>query len=196
MKTSKFIFINTKLPDGTPADIGVSDGLITDIFLSGSTAGYKTAPTVDVAGALALPGFSDGHNHPDKTFMGLPWIAHRAGPERQDRIDAEKTIERELNYSTAQRAENLVRRCVEQGTTAMRCHIDVDPEIRLKRLEGLLAVREKFRDRVAIEIVAFPQSGVIRSPGTLEFWMRPLKWGQIWSGELTLKRSTGIFPAS
>jgi cytosine deaminase len=109
--------------------------------------------------------------------MGLPWIAHRAGPEREDRIEAEKTIERELNFSTAQRAENLVRRCVEEGTTAMRCHIDVDPEIRLKRLEGMLAVREKFRERVAIEIVAFPQSGVIRAPGTLEFLDEAVKMG-------------------
>jgi len=177
MKTRNFFFTNARLPDGTPGDIGVSDGIITDVLPSGSAAISRTAQALDMAGALALPGFFDGHNHPDKTFMGFPWVPHRSGPEREERIENEKKIEKELNISTARRAENLVKRCIEQGTTAMRCHIDVDPDIRLKRLEQMLTVREKYRDRVSIEIVAFPQSGVVRSPGTMALLDEAVKLG-------------------
>ena len=162
------LFANAKLSEGSKVDIGVSKGLIVDISPAGSSLQKQSAPLIDVEGALALPGFCDGHNHPDKTFMGLPWMPHRAGPTRESRIETEKVMESELDYPTAERAGNLIERCMISGTTDMRCHIDVDPMIKLKRLEGMLEARNRYRDRVSIEIVAFPQSGVIRSPGTLE----------------------------
>ena len=140
MKTNSLFIINARLQDGTQADIGVSDGLITGVFPAASAAIGKSSSILDASGALVLPSFFDGHNHTDKTFMGVPWVPHKAGPDRTDRIETEKNIERELNFSTEQRAGNLIKKCVEQGTTAMRCHINVDPDIRLKRLEGMLAV--------------------------------------------------------
>lgn len=162
------LYANAKLSDGSKVDIGVSKGLIVDISPEGSSSQKQPAPLIDVEGALALPGFCDGHNHPDKTFMGLPWMPHRAGPTRESRIETEKKIEAELDYPTEKRAGCLIERSVAAGTTDMRCHIDVDPMIKLKRLEGMLEARDRYRDRVSIEIVAFPQSGVVRSPGTLE----------------------------
>jgi cytosine deaminase len=50
----------------------------------------------------------------------------------------------------------------------MRSHVDVDNQLGLRNLHAILAVREKFRALVTIEIVAFPQSGIARSPGTAE----------------------------
>jgi cytosine/adenosine deaminase-related metal-dependent hydrolase len=168
MDKREILFANARLPDGSTVDIGVSKGLIVDIIPAGNSSKKQSASLIDAEGALALPGFCDGHNHPDKTFMGLPWMPHRAGPTRESRIETEKVMESELDYPTAERAGNLIERCMISGTTDMRCHIDVDPDIKLKRLEGMLEVRDRYRDRVSIEIVAFPQSGVIRSPGTLE----------------------------
>jgi cytosine deaminase len=55
---------------------------------------------------------------------------------------------------------------VASGTLHMRSHVDIDNQLGLKNLHAVLAVREKFRDLVTIEIVAFPQSGIARSPGT------------------------------
>ncbi|MGD8880695.1 MAG: hypothetical protein PVI82_02320 [Desulfobacterales bacterium] len=167
MKTNSLFIINARLPDGTQADSGVSDGLITGVFPAASAVIDKSSSLLHASGALVLPNFFDGHNHTDKTFMGVPWVSHEAGPDRTDRIETKKNIEQELNFSTEQRAGNLTKKCLEQGTTEMRCHIDVDQEIRLKRLEGMLAVREKYEDRISIEIVAFPQSGVVRSHSTI-----------------------------
>ena len=163
-----FLFENAKLSDGSLVDVGISEGLIVDISPAGRRSQKQATPSIDVEGALALPGFCDGHNHPDKTFMGLPWMPHQAGPNRESRIETKKALESVLDYPSAVRAGNLIKRCIMSGTTDMRCHIDVDPTIKLKRLEGMMEARERYKDSVSIEIVAFPQSGVIRSPGTLE----------------------------
>jgi cytosine/creatinine deaminase len=48
----------------------------------------------------------------------------------------------------------------------MRSHVDIDNQLGLKNLHEILKVRERFRDLVTIQIVAFPQSGILRSPGT------------------------------
>ena len=52
------------------------------------------------------------------------------------------------------------------GTLHMRTHVDIDNRLGLRNLNSILEVRERFRGLVTIEIVAFPQSGILRSPGT------------------------------
>ena len=63
---------------------------------------------------------------------------------------------------------NLVRQVVASGTLHMRSHVDIDNQLGLKNLHEILKVRERFRDLVTIQIVAFPQSGILRSPGTAD----------------------------
>jgi len=55
---------------------------------------------------------------------------------------------------------------MEQGTVALRSHVDIDPEINLANLEVILALCEQMRERVSIQLVAFPQIGVRAAPGT------------------------------
>ena len=50
----------------------------------------------------------------------------------------------------------------------MRSHIDIDPVAELTNLDAVLEARERNRDRLTIQIVAFPQSGIVTAPGTLE----------------------------
>ena len=61
-----------------------------------------------------------------------------------------------------------MRQVVASGTLHMRSHVDIDNQLGLKNLHEILKVRERFRDLVTIQIVAFPQSGILRSPGTAE----------------------------
>jgi cytosine/adenosine deaminase-related metal-dependent hydrolase len=106
--------------------------------------------------------------HLDKTLTGLPWMGHAAGPTRMSRIETDKTILPHLPVSTEERAGNLIRECVARGTTHLRTHVDIDLESGLAKLDGVLAARERYRDRVTVQIVAFPQSGVMRCPGVLD----------------------------
>jgi len=85
MKTNSLFIINARLPDGTQADIGVSDGLITGEFPAASAVIDKSSSILDASGALVLSSFFDGHNHTNKTFMGIPWVSQKAGPDRTDR---------------------------------------------------------------------------------------------------------------
>jgi len=55
---------------------------------------------------------------------------------------------------------------VASGTLHMRSHVDIDQQLGLRNLHAVLAIRERFRDLVTVQIVAFPQGGVVRSPGT------------------------------
>jgi cytosine/adenosine deaminase-related metal-dependent hydrolase len=157
---------NCRLADGRLVDIGISGGKIA-VVGEGATLS-NSAAALDIGGDLALPGLVDGHMHLDKTLTGLPWIGHAAGPTRMSRIETDKTILPHLRLSTEERAGNLIRECVVRGTTHLRTHVDIDLESGLAKLDGVLAARERYRDRVTVQIVAFPQSGVMRCPGVVD----------------------------
>jgi cytosine deaminase len=69
------LFTNAKLPDGSLSDIGVSGGRIVSIVPSGASSDLPGA--VDIAGALLVPAFVEGHIHLDTSFWGDRWIPHK-----------------------------------------------------------------------------------------------------------------------
>jgi cytosine deaminase len=159
------VFENARLPDGQLAAIAVADGKFAAI---GTDAGG--AARVDLGGALVVPGFVEGHIHLDTSFVGDRWKPHRpctAGFDVRERV----AFQKELLASaapTAQRARAQIELCVAQGTTHMRGHVTVDAANGLAPLETIRAVREEYRGIVDIQLVAFPQNGVLSCPGTAE----------------------------
>jgi cytosine/adenosine deaminase-related metal-dependent hydrolase len=168
---------NCRLADGRLVDIGIEAGRI--VALDDSNPNYRSnaGPVLDIGGDLVLPGLVDGHMHLDKTLMGLPWMPHAAGPTRLSRIETDKKILPHLPFSTEERAGNLIRDCVARGTTHIRTHVDIDLESRLLKLDGVLAARERHRGQVSMQIVAFPQSGVVRCPGVLDMVDQAVRQG-------------------
>jgi cytosine deaminase len=151
------ILRNALLPDGSRHDIDLKDGRI---------AAFLPPSSGEPLG-LVLPPLVDGHIHLDKTLLGLPWVPNLAvGSQVADRIEAERKVRAGRTISESETGANLVRQVVASGTLHMRSHVDIDHQLGLKNLHAILAIREKFRDLVTIEIVAFPQSGIARSPGT------------------------------
>jgi cytosine/adenosine deaminase-related metal-dependent hydrolase len=162
------------LPDGRRADLLLEGGHIARI---GTALAADGAERHDLDGRLVVPGFVDGHIHLDKTLLGAPWVPHVPGSTVADRIAAEKRIRREMTVPVAVRARALVDTAVALGTTAMRSHVDIDTEIGLAGLHALLDVRAACADRVDIQIVAFPQSGILADPGTADLLDRALADG-------------------
>jgi cytosine deaminase len=153
------ILRNATLPDGARHDIELKDGRVA-AFLPPSNA----EPAV-----LVLPPLVDGHIHLDKTLLGLPWVPNQAAGNRvADRIEAERKVRAARTVPESETGANLVRQVLASGTLHMRSHVDIDNQLGLKNLHEILKVRERFRDLVTIQIVAFPQSGILRSPGTAE----------------------------
>jgi len=157
---------NARLADGRRVDVGISDGRIATIDPAG-TVSDAAAPTIDLDGALLFPGFVDGHIHLDKTLLGLPFQPHRPGASIAERIARERELRRELRSPVEDRARRLIAQIVAFGTTAVRSHVDIDPDVGLAGLHALLRVREAARD-VDIQLVAFPQSGIMISPGVAD----------------------------
>jgi cytosine/adenosine deaminase-related metal-dependent hydrolase len=150
------------LIDGVPADIGLDAGRIARIAPPGTLAG---GVTLALEGALVLPGLVDGHIHLDKTHLGLPWRPHIPDGTVAGRIAAEKAERRAIAEPMALRARRLVEHVAARGTTALRTHVDVDTEVGLSGLDALLALRTDVAHLLDIQIVAFPQSGVVTHPG-------------------------------
>jgi cytosine/creatinine deaminase len=170
------LLTNCRLADGRLVHIGLSGGRIAAID-EGDAPLSNSAPTLDIGGDLVLPGLVDGHMHLDKTLAGTPWLPHAAGPTRMSRIETDKTILPQHPVSTEERAGNLIRECVAHGTTHMRSHVDIDLESRLAKLDGILAARERYRGQATLQLVAFPQSGVMRCPGVLDLLDQAVRAG-------------------
>ncbi|SAH84209.1 cytosine deaminase [Bordetella ansorpii] len=162
------------LPDGRgPVDVGVVDGRIAAIepALQG-----PAGQTVDAAGQLLSQPFVDAHFHMDSTLSyGMPRV-NQSGTllegialwgELKPLLTQDALVERALAYCDW---------AVGRGLLAIRSHVDVcDP--RLLATEALLHVRERVKPYLDLQLVAFPQDGVLRSPGALENLKRALDMG-------------------
>lgn len=165
---SELFLRGARWPGSVPADLLLRDGRIAAIDpVSARGKVPDAAQVIDASGCLVLPGLVDGHCHIDKSLWGTPWHSHRAGPSLQDKIRNERAVLGELALSPETQSARLLERMVACGTTHARTHVDVGPEMGLTHLHGVLATRERYRDRIDLQLVAFPQQGVALQPGTL-----------------------------
>lgn len=166
---------NIHLADGVPAAISIRDGRIAAI-------GAPPPPSpgearIDGGGALALPGLVEAHAHLDKTLLGMKWYRNEVGPSLVDKIENERLQRRALGIDPARQSARQVVLALSKGSTHVRTHVDVDTEIGLSGIEGILETRERFRDEVDMQVVAFPQSGMLVRPGTLELMEAAMRAG-------------------
>lgn len=162
------LFTNAKLGDGSLKDIGVTNGRVSSIAPAG--AGTGASRQVDIAGALLVPGFVEGHIHLDTSFYGDKWIAHKPCTNGFD-VHERVAFQAENMAQAApmeERARKQLELCVANGSLQMRSHVMVDGSVGLKSLETILKVREAYRGIIDIQLVAFPQNGILKSPGTPE----------------------------
>ncbi|MDN3918905.1 amidohydrolase family protein [Roseateles violae] len=166
---------NVRLPDGRRAqDLLVQDGRIAAIGPAlPAPAGVEI---VDGQGWLLSPPFVDAHFHMDATLSyGLPRV-NASGTllegialwgELKPQLTQDALVERALRYCDW---------AVARGLLAIRSHVDVCDE-RLLAVEALLHVRERVRPYLDLQLVAFPQDGLLRSPGALANLKRALDLG-------------------
>ena len=162
------LFTNARMTDGAVVDIAVSGGRIAAIAAAGSDAG--SMETVDLGGALLVPSFVEGHIHLDTSFYGDRWIPHRPCTDGFD-VHERVAFQAENMAGAApmdERARNQLDLCIANGSLQMRSHVMVDGSVGLASLETILKVREDYRGLIDIQLVAFPQSGILKSPGTPE----------------------------
>jgi len=162
--TNTLHLLNARLPDGECWTLSLQGGVIAAKTPATGAAAVDAA-CLDLAGALVLSAPVDGHVHLDKTLWGGPWVPHQAGASVRERIECERGLRGDAQPPVAERAEILLRRLMAAGTTALRTHADVDDDIGLAHVEMLLDLRARYAADVTLQIVAFPQSGVVSRPG-------------------------------
>ncbi|RQS67665.1 cytosine deaminase [Burkholderia sp. Bp8963] len=159
------IFINAVDADGQPVNLVVSDGRF--VAIGADCAPAPGVETIDLDGRVVLPGFVDGHIHLDKSFVGDRWVPHETVATLRERLAVEKRL-LAAAPPIVERANALIAQAAAFGTVAMRSHVDVDATTGLANLHAVMAAREQWRGIVDIELVAFPQAGVVSCPGTAE----------------------------
>src|SRR5262245_28059368 len=121
-----------RLPDGTRADIGCRDGVIAEL---GALSGHPAARVIECAGRTVTPGLVDAHVHLDKALLGdrAPGVEGTVA----EAIRVTGLAKRRFTVEDIRRrARAVLDLAVSHGTTAMRSHIDVDPQVGLKGLEA------------------------------------------------------------
>ena len=165
---------NATLPDGrTGQDIACVKGRIAAVE-PGIMA--EAGETIDARGCLVSPPFVDAHFHMDATLsLGRPrmnvsgtlleGIALWGELKPIQTID--EIVDRALHYCDI---------AASMGIGAIRTHVDTcDDE--LKGVQALLEVRRKIAPYIELQLVAFPQDGVFRSPNAWENTVRALDLG-------------------
>ncbi len=169
MSSIDTLFTQATLADGSINDIAVANGRIAAISPAGIERAAATE-TIDLGRALVVPGFVEGHVHLDTSFHGDAWRPHK--PYSNGFNVRERVAIQAQNMAEAApmdvRARNQLALCLAHGSTAMRSHVMVDGSVGLRSLETILRVREAHKDVIDIQLVAFPQSGILTSEGTPE----------------------------
>lgn len=135
------------------------------------------ATVIDGGGRLLFPGFVDAHAHMDKTLIGTGWYRNEVGPTLMDKIENERRLRREKGIDSYEQSTRQARMSIAVGTTHIRTFVDIDTEVGLKGFEGVMQTRADFSDSLTLEVVAFPQSGMLVRPGTVELMEQALKDG-------------------
>ena len=170
MSSFDLVVRNARLPDGrTGLDIGVQGGRIAAVAPNLPASG---APELDAGDNLVSPPFVDPHFHLDTSLsLGKPrynesgtlFEAIKIWGEGKPALTADILKQRALTWCDW---------AVSRGVLAIRSHVDIgDP--RLLAVDTLLEVRREVAPYIDLQLVAFPQDGILRArPPTATCWWR------------------------
>ena len=80
------------------------------------------------------------------------------------------------------RASRTLEKAILHGTTHMRTHLEVDPGIGLRGLDGVQPLMKEYAWAIDLEICVFPQEGLTNNPGTEELIIAALDRGWVVGG--------------
>lgn len=164
------------------SSIAIKDGKIAEI---GTDLHADAAQVIDAKGCLVTESYVNGHLHLDKVYT-LQMAGEAALKEYNgDGMGGAMTsIERAADfkaiYDESWIVPNVRKACdlaVKYGNAYIRAFADIDTKARLEGVKALLKMREEYKDKVTLQVVAFPQDGIAREPGAKELVRQALDLG-------------------
>ena len=157
-----------------PADILIEEGKISRV---GGRIDAAADRTIDATGCLVTPSLIDPHIHLDKVNV-FDVVRPNVSGTLKEAIEIlwdQKRVYTVEDIVT--RSEDVVLKAIKNGTLAIRTHVDVDTIGGLRPLEGVVALREKYQDVIDIQIVAFPQEGIMSYPNGEQLMENAVRMG-------------------
>lgn len=155
-------------------DIEITDGRISRIGPAGGAA--TAAAEIACDGRVVIPGLIEPHLHLDKALLD------REQPNLEGTLAAAIKITGQLKAAftpegVRARSRQVLDQAIANGTTAIRAHPDVDPIVGLLSLDVMLELREEYAGLIDLQVVAFPQEGIVKAPGTADLLREALRRG-------------------
>ncbi|TDY62857.1 cytosine deaminase [Aminivibrio pyruvatiphilus] len=157
----KIAAVGENLPEGGAAQVIDAEGrLVTESFVNGHLHLCKVY-TLEMVGQDALSSYHGGS-------MGGAMTAIEQASRVKDNYDEKWIIEN---------VRKACRLAQKYGNTHIRAFADTDTKAKLEGVKALIKAREEFRDIVDLQVVAFPQDGVVRDPGAEDYIRKALELG-------------------
>lgn len=154
-------------------DIAIEAGTFKKI---GKNVPEDATRVIDGGGRVVIPGLVESHIHLDKALIA-DRLPNKSGTLQEAlRVTAElkSTFTRE---DVRERAEQALQMIIKRGTTHIRTHAEFDPVGGFHGFEVIMELKEKYKDFVDMQVVAFPQEGILKSPGTEELMYKAMDMG-------------------
>lgn len=161
----------TRFSQGKTLSIGIEGEKIAAVGENLSEAG--AAQVIDAGGKLVTESFVNGHLHLCKVYtlemVGQDALSSYHGGSMGGAMTAIEQASRvKDHYDEKWIIENVRKACrlaQKYGNTHIRAFADTDTKAKLEGIKALLKAREEFKNTVDLQVVAFPQDGVVRDPG-------------------------------
>ena len=165
---------NAKLPgyEGQ-RDVAVENGLIKDIA---PRIDAQAARVIDAEGKVLIPGLVDSHIHFDKAYI-MDRLPNKSGTLMEAIQVTAKLKPTFTKEDVVERATRALFSLARHGTTHIRTHAEFDPAQGFTGFETVMELKEKYRDIMDIQVVAFPQEGIFKCPGVEEMMTQAMDWG-------------------
>src|SRR5262245_3294285 len=160
------------IDQAAPTDIGIANGAIAAV----DTNLAADVRSIDLGGRLVCSGFIETHIHLDKSCI-LDRCQSKRGDLEEAISEGAKAKAAFTPEDVHARATRTLEKAILQGTTHMRTHLEVDPGVGLRSLEGVLPLIKEYAWAIDLQICVFPQEGLLNNPGTDELMVAALERG-------------------
>jgi cytosine/creatinine deaminase len=148
--------------DAAPSDIAIAGGTIAAVA---PVIAGRAPREIEAGGRLVTPPFVNPHVHLDKARLGAV-MRPNVSQTLQEAIEITWDFKRSYTEKDiVERAGAVLEMAVREGTLVVRAFADVGTVGGLMPVRGLLAARARYRSLITLEVVAFPQEGILRDPG-------------------------------
>ncbi len=171
MSTLKII--NARLgSDHQVSEFYVENGYFVDAFSSNASHWQ----TLDLHGQLMMPGLIETHIHLDKAC--IMQRCHLQEGTLAEAVTQTRAAKAEFTEDDVyQRGAQVLDKAIVQGTTHMRTHVELDPQIGLTGFNAIRRLQADYAWAISLEICVFPQEGLLNNPGTEALLCQALESG-------------------